>query len=231
MNDNSLSKDELRGSLPCSDLSAAQFGRLAEQVRRLSYYGEARQIFVDPVPSLLQVRINAILDRKELILPSGGLKEGFFLVKPHTIPFNKLSYALSFKGISEFGEKLPSAILGRLEIGIAVVASEAVDIFGGHLGDGLGFTDISLALLKEYGALANNCKIIAGAAANRVLTEPLPSDPWDINLDGYVTQTGTQSVSSAGSIPNIIWSALPKKRVRKIQPLWDLYCTNNPIMG
>ncbi len=229
MNNFPAEKDEIRSSLPLPDLTPAEFGKLAEQVRRSKFYYESKQIFVDPGPLLLQVRINAILDQKELILPSAGLKEGFIRFKPNTIPANKLSYALSFKGMGEFGEKLPSDMLGSLEIDLAVIASEAVDGLGGRLGDGLGFTDICLALFKEYDSLKNSCKVVTVIPDSRVLTDSLPLEPWDIGLDGYITQSDAQYVSVSKESSRIIWSELPKKRIRRIQPLWDLFCKLNPL--
>lgn len=229
MNNNSDQKEEVRASLPPSNLTPDKYGKVAEQVRRSRYYAEARQIFVDPGPELLQVRINAILDQKELILPSGGLKQGFVHFKPNIVPFNKLAHALTFKGISEFGEIIPSSMLASLAIDFVVVASDAIDGSGGRLGDGLGFTDITLALFREYGALKNSCKIVSFIPENRVLAETLPLDPWDVRLDGYVTESDTKYFLTPPAAAKIIWSALPKKRIRKIQPLWDLFCEKNPL--
>ena len=229
MSNNSVSKDEVRSSLPPSGLTSKQFGKVAEQVRRSKYYAASRQIYVDPAPELLQVRINALIDQKELILPSGGLKLGFFLLKPNTIPFNKLAHALTFNGMGEFGEKLLSENLDSLDIDLSIVSCWAVDGFGGRIGDGLGFADIALALLEEYGALKNTSTIFGAVPESRIFSESLPADPWDLVLDGYVTQSDTQYFSAVRKPSPIIWSALPKKRIRKIQPLWDLYCKKNPL--
>ena len=110
-----------------------------------------------------------------------------------------------------------------------MITSDAVDVFGGRLGDGLGFTDICLALFKEYGSLKKSCKVVSVIPDSRVLTESLPSEPWDIGVDGYITQSDAQYVSVSNDTWQIIWSALPKKRIRRIQPLWDLFCKLNPL--
>lgn len=222
-------KEELRSSLPLSDLTADKFGKLSEQVRRSPLYREAKQIFIAPDPALLQVRINAIIDQKVVVMPSPGLKLGFLRFKPNCIPFNKLPHALSFKGMTEFGEQLPSHSLGSLKLDLVVIFSEAVDSFGGRLGDGLGFVDLTLALCNEYGALGDGCKIVSVVPENGVLLEALPSAPWDIRIDGYMTPSQTSYFSGEREVPYIIWPALPKKRIRKVQPLWDLFCEKNPL--
>ena len=71
-------------------------GRLAELLRRSPDYRSAKQIFVDPGPSLQQVRINCLADGKELIMPSAGLKEGFYFFKPYIIPFRVSDNKQSF---------------------------------------------------------------------------------------------------------------------------------------
>ncbi|MFA6499857.1 MAG: hypothetical protein WCV64_11075, partial [Desulfurivibrionaceae bacterium] len=57
-------------------------GKSAELVRRLERYRDAKRIFVGPTVRLQQLRINALTDGKELLVPGPGLKEGFYLLAP-----------------------------------------------------------------------------------------------------------------------------------------------------
>jgi 5-formyltetrahydrofolate cyclo-ligase len=230
MTENALQKQLVREKLPESDLLFSHFGKLAEQVRRIDNYRNCKQIFVAPAKALGQIRINTLLDQKELIMPSGGLKRGFVRFRPNTIPFNKLGHAVSFKGMEKFGDILSSTDLASLKIDLFLVDSEVVGCEGGRLGDGLGFTDLAIALLAEYGAAAQNRQIFSIAAENRVLSDPLPRDPWDITLDGVVTTARINYFTPNNGAPlNISWSDLPKKKIKKIQPLWDLFRKLNPL--
>ena len=228
--ESSSAKEILRGRLPSENISPNKFGKLAESVRRLDGYRECRQIFVSPGEILWQVRINALLDQKELIMPTGGLKQGFVRFRPNTIPFNQLGYAVSFKGMEKFGEYLTRPDLEKLDVGLCLVDSEAVDRQGGRLGDGLGFTDLAIAILRGYDAIHSEALLFSVVAENRVLQESLPDDPWDIKLDGIITLGKIDYLKrDRAAWPTILWPALPLKRIRKIQPLWDMYCANNPL--
>jgi len=217
-------KSSLRASLPPEKLDAASYGRLAEKVRRLPGYRQCRRIFVSPVPSLRQARINALLDQKELVTASAALKRGFVRFRPNTIPFKQLGHAVSFKGLDSFGERLHTAALAEMGITLGVVAAQAVDPWGGMLGDGLGLTDLALGILAECGGLMPEAMVYALVAENRLLEERLPKDPWDVTLSGVITLGDFAFKGGGGPVSKgVDWSALPKKRIRKIQPLWDLW--------
>lgn len=225
----SIIKEKLRNTLPVKNITSEQFGKLAQCVRRLDGYKSCRQIFVSPVASLWQVRINALLDQKELIMPCGGLKQGFVRFKPNSISFSQLGHAVSFMGMEKFGERLTTAALKKLKIDLFLMDSEAVDKWGGRLGDGLGVTDLAMAILGECNAINNEARIFSIIAENRLVLERLPREPWDITLDGMISLSTIEYYKREGTLaPNIHWSTLPRKRVRKIQPLWDIYCAANP---
>jgi len=220
-----LPKNTIRAALAPKDITAADSGRLAERIRRLEGYRQCREIFIAPVESLWQARINALFDQKTLIMATGGLKQGFVRFKPNTIVFNQLAHAVSYKGMDKFGERLSTEALKELKIDLCLLDSEAVDQHGGRLGEGLGLTDLALAILQEQGAMAEGTRFISIAAENRRLAEDLPREAWDIALDGVVTLEETYyHKRQEGEVPKIEWSALPKKRIRKVQPLWDIYC-------
>ncbi|MBU3937029.1 MAG: hypothetical protein KKD53_05830, partial [Proteobacteria bacterium] len=93
-----ITKEEVRADfLDASEGKAS--GKSAEIVRRLEKYRDAKRIFVGPTARLQQIRINALTDGKELLVPAPGLKEGFYLLAPYEIPFKHLAFAVGYNGL------------------------------------------------------------------------------------------------------------------------------------
>ena len=97
------SKEEWRQEFMNREPIAGQ-GKIAEAIRRQDAYRQCRQIFVSPSPDLAQIRINALLDGKELVVSGPGLKEGFYQLRPYVVPFPKLAFAVSLKGLPVHGQ-------------------------------------------------------------------------------------------------------------------------------
>jgi len=200
------------------------WGRLAQQVRGLEAYRVAERIFVEPSPVLAQVRINALIDGKELLMPSPGLKEGFYLCRPYVIPFADLSYATTYHGLPRFGRLLDDQALAGKAVELLLTDAVAIDQQGTRLGDGNGFFDLAGAILAELGALdRQSARVVAVAADEQLVSEVLPVDPWDVNLDEVVTPSGGM-VFPAGDVkqPAILWSHLAAERIKRLNPLWKL---------
>ncbi len=199
-------------------------GKIAEQLRRADIYREAKQLFVSPHQVLDQIRINALLDGKELIMPGPGLQEGFYRVRPYRIPFRDIPYGVSFKGLSKYAQNLATNELSDLHIQLMVTDALAIDSFGRRLGDGHGFFDLSCSLLSQCGALAQEVTILAAVAEEQIQTESLPLDPWDVMIDGILLANGIRFFAKRSSSgQGILWDFLDMKRIRKIKPLWELY--------
>ena len=88
-------RDELlsrfQGLWPESDLANGpplfpERGRAAERLRRLPEYRKARTMAVMPDSVLLQARINALNDGKDIIVATPGLKQGLVRVTPDDVP-------------------------------------------------------------------------------------------------------------------------------------------------
>lgn len=207
-----------------SDLPVTIDGKSAEQVRRLPCYRQVRQVFVSPEPALEQIRINCLGDGKMLIMPSPGLKQGFFLLTPFKIPFRDLSYAVSTKGFAKYGKKLDMSAVKELTVDLFVTTCLTVDKGGGQLGNGNGFFDLAYSLFSVQGGVAENTTVCAVVGEEQVHTRSLPLAPWDVKADFIVTRKEIIQASAEKNIPGeIFWDILPEKRIRKITPLWQLY--------
>jgi 5-formyltetrahydrofolate cyclo-ligase len=198
-------------------------GRGAEMLRREPSYRAVPRIFVSPAPALQQVRINCLVDGKELIMPGPGLKEGFYLLKPYTLPFHALPHAVSMKGLAKAGRRLSRAEVEKLSLALLVTGAEAVDRQGNRLGDGLGFFDLSWAMLAELGALRSDAAVAACVNAEQIVEQPLPCACWDVPADIIITENGVYPAQHALPAPRrLFWQYLSERKTRKITPLWWL---------
>ena len=216
---------ELHGR-PEPSLGLAQAGRLAERLRRLDGYRQAKQLFVDPSPLLKQARLNALLDGKVLVMPGPGLKDGFYRLDPYTIKFAQLAKAVAGRDLPEFGQRLASRPeVSALEISLLVGEAWALDRWGFFLGEGKGFFDLSVALLAELGGLVKGYRVVVALTDPAQPVNDLPADSWDVPADLMLTAEGEVLLSREGARrrPEIVWEGLTLDRVRRITPLWKLY--------
>lgn len=222
-----LAKEQVRKTLedqedPRRALKGA--GKAAEILRRSEVYREARQLFCDPSPILSQIRVNSLLDGKKLIMPSAGLREGYFALEPYQIPFRDLRYATTFMGMAKYGRRLSWEEEGALAIDLLVSAAQALSATGVWLGDGLGFFDLSVAVFASRGVLSEKTAVCVVAGPGALLDEEIAADPWDIKADLILSESGLQETAGKRTEwPPVFWDRLPKRRIRKITPLWKLY--------
>ena len=213
-------REKIISSLP----SAAANGKTAEQLRRVPGYREAQQVFVSLEPELEQVRINCLVDGKVLVMPSPGLKNGFYQLAPFSVPFRDLGFAVSAKGVSKCGKRLGIQAIGELAIEMFVTTCLAVDRTGTFLADGNGFFDLSWGIMSMTGGAEKTATVYVVVNENQVRAESFPMAPWDVKADFIVTRNEiTKTGAERRKEKKIFWDILPKKRIRKITPLWQLY--------
>jgi len=219
-----LNKEEWRvvcRPLPKERIITLQ-GRLAENLRRLRDYKHCKRIYLDPSLLLRQARVNSLLDGKELVMPTAGLKEGFYLLKPFRIPFKKLVMAVTYKGVAQYAESLDPETISSLDVSLLVGEAFAVDRQGGRVGDGQGFFDLACAILWEMGGLAGNFQTVAAIDDQAKIVEKIPQDFWDVRCDKILSPDGISDLGDFSGGLKIFWDSLPAERIKRISPLWKL---------
>lgn len=221
-----LSKEEVRADFETMSGTKAS-GKAAEFVRRLDRYREAKRIFVGPAATLQQVRINALTDGKELLVPMPGLKEGFHLLRPYEIPFKSLRYAVGYKGLAQYGRRAAVEDLCKAPVGLLLTDCLAVDSEGYFVGEGKGFFDLAVAILAEWRALSPAVEAYGVGEKEQLLAQGIEHGAWDIRLNGFITPEGITLANSGGHLERkVLWEMLAPKRIRKITPLWRLDMLN-----
>ena len=220
-------KDEIRTSLIQKvekHENSRRRGRMAEQVRKSAFYRQAKQLFVSPHPVLDQIRINSLADGKILIMPGPGLREGFYLLRPYSIPFKDLPVAVTYKGLAKYGEILDPGDISREKIDLMITEAMAVDRSGLRLGCGDGYFDLSCAILYALHALSEEVIILAVLKDEKLRDADLPRDPWDVEVDGVFFGNEVKFFEKKrAAFPDIHWGSLPPRRIKKIRPLRHLY--------
>jgi 5-formyltetrahydrofolate cyclo-ligase len=217
-----ITKEEVRVGFPDAPERKIS-GKCAEAVRRLERYRDAKRIFVGPAARLQQIRINALTDGKELLVPAPGLKEGFYLLAPYGIPFKHLSFAVGYNGLAQYGRKVAGEELGQVPVGLLVTDCLAVDPAGYFVGEGNGFFDLAVAILAELHGLAPQAEAYGVGEPAQILAQEIEHGGWDVRLNGFITVEGIILPRSGGHADRrVLWEMLPSKRIRKITPLWKL---------
>jgi 5-formyltetrahydrofolate cyclo-ligase len=206
-----------------TNTAAPQWGKAAEKLRTLRQYQDAATIFATPGEPLHQARINCLVDGKNLIMPAPSIREGFFLLTAHTVPFKDLAVAATYKGLGKHGKLLKNDAVSGISVGLLLTDSLAIDLEGGRIGDGNGFFDLCGALLQELDALQQDWTALTIIREEQISGDPLPQDTWDIKISGAITPLMIHTIETPLQKPQISWDVLLKDRIKRIDPLWKLY--------
>lgn len=228
-------REEIWGRMEAQGLSPHPHGTIptfpnqnktAERMRRLESYQRARTIMVPPDQAQLQVRINALLDGKRLIMATPGLRDGFYLLTKGTIKVKDWKGAARSSGVRRFGTKLPTT---RHEIGMVefmATGAVAVGLQGGRIGKGSGYFDLEYMILREIGSVNETTPICALVDDCQVLEE-VPMEAKDVAVDVICTPTRLITTERSLQRPaKIPWNLLPEKHSKGMRPLRELRRSN-----
>ena len=199
------------------------WGKVAEKLRGLQSYRDTATVFASPHESLLQARINCLVDGKSLLMPGPSIREGFFLLAARSIPYKNLPVAVTYKGLEKYGQHLQGDNMSGLSVALLLTDSLAVDVTGGRVGDGYGYFDLCCALLQEMNAIEHEADIVTLIQEEQVSREILPQEKWDIKMTGAVTPKQILQFEPEGQIAQIFWDMLSQDKIKRIDPLWKLY--------
>ena len=199
------------------------WGKVAEKLRGLQSYRDTATVFATPHESLLQARINCLVDGKSLLMPGPSIREGFFLLAAHSIPYKNLPVAVTYKGLEKYGQHLQGDNKSGLSVALLLTDSLAVDGTGGRIGDGYGYFDLCCALLREIDAIEHDAEILTFIQEDQISQDMLPQEQWDIKMSGAITPKRILQFEPSGQMPQIFWEVLPQDKIKRIDPLWKLY--------
>ncbi|MFP3982609.1 MAG: 5-formyltetrahydrofolate cyclo-ligase [Desulfurivibrionaceae bacterium] len=221
-------KIRLRQELSAGLTNLREPGRVAQQLRGFQPYRRAERIFVSPARELSQVRINCLVDGKELIVAGPALKSGIYGFQAYSIDFKDLEHAVSFKGIEKYGNLLD--LSRKQPVDLFLTDGLALNDDGVRLGDGNGFFDLAFALLVRSCPGNAWSPVVMACNQEQVISEQIPRAPWDIDADFYISSSGFHEFNSQASQSRnirekgpIFWQQLSYERIKKVTPLWNIW--------
>ena len=167
--------------------------------------------------------------RKELLIPTPGLRSGLFnrLLNPGERSKAELKTLVSKKGIDS--SSVPVSLEDPVKIDVVVLGSVAVDRLGHRIGKGEGFADLEFALAASFsgveGAVTEDTVVVTTVHDCQVfdsLPEQLFQD-HDVPVDVIVTPLNIIRVETKIKKPTtLIWDKLSEERLKQIPLLNQL---------
>jgi 5-formyltetrahydrofolate cyclo-ligase len=196
--------------------------KAAERLRGLEVYQQARTIMVPPDQAQLQVRINALLDGKRLIMATPGLRDGFYLLEKEYVKIKDWRMAVRSSGVQRFGRRLGTECPEVGEIDLLVTGAVAVGLQGERIGKGSGYFDLEYMILREIGSVDEATPICALVDDPQVL-EQVPMETKDVAVDFIITPTRIITVERLLMRPaKITWDELDERHIKGMRPLKEL---------
>lgn len=200
--------------------------KCSERLRSLPAYRKAQIMYVSLNPLMEQVRYNALMDGKMLVVPSPQLKRGFFLLDPSSITPSTRLAAVRTNRVEQFGRKINFKADKKPFIDLTISEVVAADVrTGALLCDGTGFYDLHLGIMGLLGWLKRDCIVVACPGIEN------SEDPFDIPVkendsiaDYVVMASGIARVNKDGSgRPPLIGEILDARTIRRSDVLFYIF--------
>jgi len=195
-----------------------------QRLREMDIYRRSRFLFITPDNCLEKLREQAILDGKEFIMPTYGIRRGFVLLNRQLVPQGKEDFAATLDGAERFGKRITLreiASMGKIDLvftGVSVVSRKGV-----RFGKGEGFFDLEWGMLSEVGVVDDSTPVIVFAHDVQVLDVDLPFEPHDTIVDLVITPTRVMFAEHRTRKPKgINWALVTEEMLENIPPLREL---------
>lgn len=198
------------------------WGRVAAAIRKSAFYRSARHVLVPPAVCFFQVRLNALLDRKYLTVPTPGMQKGLQHFDPRRLA---PSDCVALARLRKPGKALTRGFYGSplrppIDLVLGEVLCAAAD--GGLIGDGRGRLDLSCAILRSLGWLDGRAAVLAVAAQRSIVTA-CPQEDHDVKAHGVVTADGLfRTRHEKPPEAEIHWEKLGVRQMRRNEALFFL---------
>ncbi|MGB9838548.1 5-formyltetrahydrofolate cyclo-ligase [Methanothermobacter sp.] len=151
----------------------------AERLSRTIEWERADVVFSSPDYAQRPVRRLALVDGKDLVMPTPKIKDGYLLISGN-VP--DAEAASTIRGAYRYG-----SFINRFpQVGIVVEGSVAVDLDGNRLGKGGGYGDREISELRDQGAIGEDTPIATTVHELQVI-EGVPVEGHDERINMIVT--------------------------------------------
>lgn len=194
-----------------------------DRVCELAAYREAPWVFVTPDNSTELLRRAVMAHGKHLLVTTYGIRRGFLLLDPATVPAEERSYAATLDGLDRYAAPVRLADLeGRPPLRLLVTGGSAVSRNGIRFGKGHGYFDLEWAMLSEVGLVDDRSEVVDMVHDCQVVDEDLAGEDHDVAVDWIVTPTATRHVPQHRGPGHVRWHLLPGTEHEHLPPIEEL---------
>ncbi len=192
----------------------------SRKLTELDLFRNAKVVKVNPDSPQKLIRYYVLSMGKLLIMPTPRIRRGFLLIDPSKVPRSKYLEASTIKGAFRWGKVVKPWDLPKVDL--IITGSVAVDLWGGRLGKGEGYSEIEYGILRELGKVSDNTPIITTVHDIQVLNQRLPRDPWDYTVDLIITPTKVIKARERYRPKGILWDLLSTEKLDEIPILREV---------
>lgn len=183
--------------------------KASEKIFKTSIWLKSSVVKINPDSPQRTIRYRALVDGKIVIMASPKLKQGFIILDPESIPFNKYSYASTIAGAFKYGKLVSLKQIPKVDL--VVTGCVAVDLKGNRVGKGGGYGELEYAILKELRLVDNNTPV-ATTIHDLQIVDSVPREEHDLTVDVIATPTKLFFIEPRPIKPcGIIWDKLYDK--------------------
>lgn len=176
---------------------------------------------VNPDAPQRAVRELMLRTHRKVVMPTPRISEGFLLLDPDKIPEKAYGVASTIQGAFRYGERVDPQNLPSVDL--IVAGSVVVDVFGGRLGKGEGYSELEYGILIECKKISPETPITTTVHDIQVVEERIPLEPWDFTVDWIITPTKNIQARGPKIRPKgILWEYLQKDKLTRIPVLGAL---------
>ncbi len=193
----------------------------AEKAASLAAFREASFIKANPDSPQFPLRVLALSQGKVLFMavPKLRAEKPFIRLDPAKLKVHPLR-AATIKGAFKYGEPVAPEEMPRIDL--VITGCVAVNRRGERLGKGGGYSELELALLREFGLLDEETPIVTTVHPLQIVEE-IPTEEHDFTVDYIVTPEEIIETSGPKRRPRgILWDKLPEDKLRSIPALQRL---------
>ncbi len=177
----------------------------------------ARVIKVNPDSPQTHARRMALEEGKTLIMAVPRLRDihPFRLLDPRRLSAKQIREAATIKGALRHGRVVADDELP--EIDFVLCGSVAVNLSGGRVGKGGGFSDLEYGLLIEAGRIDDHTTVATTVHPIQIVREHLQVTDHDLPVDLVATPRAVIEVERQYDRPRgILWNHLQPPQIREI---------------
>jgi 5-formyltetrahydrofolate cyclo-ligase len=196
-----------------------------ERLLALPSFRTCTTIFIAPDNCLEHLREQTLRVGIQILMTTYGIRRGFWLLDPAQIEPSLFKYAATLDGMEKVGRSvtLQDIVETRLQIGMMITGTGAINNEGVRFGKGHGYFDLEWGMLSAIGAVKPDTVTVAVVHDCQLLREELEPEEFDTTCDLIVTPSGIIEVGAAKKPTcGIIWERLQKNMMKDIPPLQEL---------